>query len=109
MMYIGNMEKQLYLASRFHDEKAYNIKTWRARKINDANLLRSRGFSFAQIGRLMNTSATTARRYYYGFADHCLYADASTPAEYRTWHTRSLDERYVMYLGASCPVDLGRK
>jgi hypothetical protein len=101
------MEKQLCPASRFHPEKSYTLKSWRARRINDANLLRSHGFTFAQIARLMHTSPTTARRYYYGFASHCLEASASTPAEYRTWIGR--DERYVMYLGASCPIEFGKK
>ena len=104
MMYIDSMEKQL---TRLHPTKSYRLKEWRYHKIVTANFFRSKGFTFSQMGHFMGVSANTARRYYYGFADHCLRADEATPREYRSW--MGDDRRAVIYEGASCPINLPKR
>lgn len=98
VVYYSHMKNNTSMTRKFHPTKTYNMKPWRAEKMQIVNRLVRGGCSYKQIARMLNTSTTTVARYHVGYADNCL------PREDGGYFHWSRDPRSVMYLGACCDI-----
>ena len=78
----------------FHPTMTYTLKPWRAKKLEIVNRLVRGGYTYKEIAKMLDVSATTVARYHVGFADNCL-------PHTRGWRR---DNRSVMYAGAFCAI-----